>query len=104
MGHPIEGLVKNGEVPHQGMIAVKVKRGPYVSGDLRNRNLFTVKLTILILEEMHPHAPSVRSNEFGVRGDFQKNMSVQLWTPQSFILRMKTPNSTLRTPNFSIGT
>ena len=54
MRNPIEGLIEHGEVPHQGLVAIKIERGPDLFSNLLNGNPLTVKLTVFILEEMHP--------------------------------------------------
>jgi hypothetical protein len=53
MRDAFEGFIKNGEMPNQGIVAVKVERRSNLFGDLGDRNLLTVKLPVLIFKEMH---------------------------------------------------
>jgi hypothetical protein len=57
MGKAVKGLLKDGEVPDQGSVTVKIERGPYVFSNLGNGNLFAVELLVLVLEEIHLGPP-----------------------------------------------
>jgi hypothetical protein len=54
MRNPFEGIIKDGEMPHQSMIAVKIEWGSHFFSNLLNGNPLTLKLMILILKKMHP--------------------------------------------------
>jgi hypothetical protein len=58
MGNASEGFVENSEMSDQSTVAVKIERSPYFLCNLLNGKLFTVKLTLFVLEKIHAAPPS----------------------------------------------
>ena len=59
MANASEGLVENSEMSNQSIVAVKIKGGSYLLCDLLNGKLFTVKVTLLVLEKIHAAPPQL---------------------------------------------
>ncbi len=53
VGNLRKGRVKNPEMVQERPVAVEIKGGAHLPGDLRNRNLFAEELVILIIEVIH---------------------------------------------------
>jgi hypothetical protein len=65
--HPFESLIENGEMPDEGLIAVKIEGCSHFFSDLSDGNLLTVKLMIFIFKKMHPFPLS--NADFGMWND-----------------------------------
>ena len=65
MGNASEGFVEHSEMSDQSIVAVKIKGGSYLLCDLLNGKLFTVKLTLFVLEKIHAVSPRLVTGLLG---------------------------------------
>jgi hypothetical protein len=63
--NPVESLIENGEMPDEGVIAVKIEWCSHFFSDLLDGNFLTVKLMTFILKKMHSFLQISVNKSFG---------------------------------------